>query len=214
MKDTPLGLLLGLNEWTTIFEVKSYEKEISLSERYRSSIIQTSHLIKVGNKLDIVKSELDMDILDPSKNITIRQAIDSINKNEFKIESGFQSLPLLIKKSNHYPFFVYLGVVSIPKYLIEKYNLKFKNPLNFYMENTEVIKLEIWQEGYLTNIYSRNLRFYGTRLLIHRVLLEKIFQNYNVNLCKIIYDTRFYYKSVFDRNATERKSGVYIEVVM
>lgn len=203
-----------LNEWTTIFEVKNYEKEISLSERYKSSIMQTSHLIKVGKKLDIVKSELDMDILDPNENITIRQAIDSINKNEFNIESEFQSLPLLIKKSNHYPFFGYLGVVSIPKYLIEKYNLKFKNPLNFYMENTEVIKFETWQEGYLTNSYSRNLRFYGTRLLIHRVLLEKIFQNYNVNLYKIIYDARFYYKSVFDRNATERKSGVYIEVVM
>jgi len=36
----------NLEEWITIFEFKCYEKENNLSERYKVSIIQTSHLIK------------------------------------------------------------------------------------------------------------------------------------------------------------------------
>ncbi len=212
--DGKIKLESNLDKWITIFEFKCYEKDQGLSERYKASLIQTSFLIKTGNTSLVEENILDMNLLDHNENITLEQAKKHIKKDKFKINKNFQSLPILIKKPNHFPFFGYRSVVSLPKYIIEKYNLKFKTNLNLYIANSEVVKLEEWQEGYVSNSYSRNLKFYGTRLLINRELLERIFQDYDVNLCKEFHEARLFFRSIFDRNETERKEGLYFEILM
>jgi hypothetical protein len=75
------------------------------------------------------------------------------------------------------------------------------------------MKYEVWQEGYQDESYSRELLSYGTRVMIHRSLLQKIFQDYDVELCQSIFEKRLYYKSAYDAKATEVNSSTAFVII-
>lgn len=211
--DGTIKMISNPDEWITIFEFRCYETEEGLSERYKTHLQQDSILIRKDSS-SAKEIEISMDLINQNENITIRQARNYIQKDIFKIKEDHHSLPILIKKANKYPFFGYRGIISLPKYIIDHYNLNFDNSFNFFRNGSIVAKFEEWQEGYVSNSYSRNLRFYGLRFLINHKLLKQILRDYNVYLSKRFLEARLFFKSIFDRNETEKEIGVYFERII
>lgn len=199
-----------LDEWIPLFEMKYSEQEKNYGERYVLRSMQESFLVKTGFSEIYGKNIIIMDLLDKNENMTIEQARKFINNDERVIEEYYITIPILTKKHNYFPFFGYRILVSLPKYIIDNYNLYFKD-FNLYLEDKCVLTFEEWQEGYVSDSYSRNLSSYGTRLLINRNLLDKIFQDYKVDLYKEFYEERLYFKNKFSREPTEERSAIYFE---
>ncbi|MEA3325228.1 MAG: hypothetical protein U9Q37_08860, partial [Euryarchaeota archaeon] len=121
-------------------------------------------------------------------------------------------LPILTWKTNHPLFFGHHKLVSLPNYLINQYGLTYRD-FNLYKDDVCVIKYEVWQEGYQDESYSRELLSYGTRLMIHRSLLQKIFQDCDVELCQSIFEKRSYYGSKNDTKAAKMNSSTVFVII-
>lgn len=70
-----------------------------------------------------------------------------------------------------------------------------------------------WQEGYVTESYSRNLQAFGTRFLIKNSFLEVLFQDFKADLCQRYIEERLFYKNIFKRKETDSQISMYFNII-
>jgi len=201
-------------EWITLFERRTLSQDATYEVPYRSTLLLHSSLIKKGllfSFKDLRKKSfhvLKLQRFEDNESITLGQARELLT-NEYQSSTPIQRdsfLPVLTWQTNFPLFLGYRDVVSLPTYLIKRYNLTYKG-FDLYKDDRCLIKYEVWQEGYEDESYSRELLSYGTRLLVHKSLLQKILRDYDVDLCQSTFEKRLYYKSRYDEKATEVNSS-------
>lgn len=199
-------------DWLTLFETKVLSQDKTYEVPYRSRLLLVSSLIK--KELSVSFNELEKDsfcVLKPfrfndAEFVTLEQAKQFLTQCKNLSPAYNHFLPILSWKSNPPTFIGYSEVVSLPNYLIERYKLQYKN-FDLYNGDECLVKYDVWQEGYEDETYVRQLLSYGTRLLIHRRLLQEIFKDYNVELCQSMFELRFYYESKYKEAATQKSSS-------
>lgn len=206
-------------EWVTLFEQrllsqdKTYEVPYRLLSMLYSSLIISDLLFSFDELEKGSFYVLKLQTFDDNECSTLDQARELLTNHRNLISDYRDSfLPILTWKTNHPLFFGYHELVSLPSYLINQYGLTYKD-FDLYKDDVCVMKYEVWQEGYQDKSYSRELLSHGTRLMIHRSLLQKIFQDYDVELCQSIFEKRLYYKSAYDAKATEVNSSTAFVII-
>jgi len=195
-------------EWITLFEQRTLSQDETYKVPYRSMVLLHSSLIKKGALLSYEELEkesfnvLKLQKYEDSEFITLDQARTILTKNRYLTPAFHRSfLPVLTWKTNSPLFLGYREIVSLPYYLINQYGLIFKD-FDLFQGEECVIKYEVWQEGYEDETYSRELLSSGTRLLINKRLLQKIFQDYNAELCQSLFEKRLSYTSKYEGKAS------------
>jgi hypothetical protein len=194
-------------EWVTLFEQrilsqdKTYEVPYRLLSMLYSSLIISDLLFSFEELEQGSFYVLKLRAFHDNDCITLHQARELLTNHRNLISDYRDSfLPILTWKTNHPLFFGHHELVSLPSYLINQYGLTYRD-FDLYKDGKCVMKYEEWQEGYQDECYSRELLSHGTRLMIHRSLLQKIFQDYDVELCQSIFEKRLYYRSKYDAKA-------------
>jgi len=205
-------------EWIILFEQRILSQDKIYEVPYRSTLWLYSSLIKKGLLLSFGDLEkkgfyvLKLRRFDDNEFATLDQARELLT-NYRSLTPAYQNsfLPILIWKTNSPLFFGYSEIVSLPNYLISQCGLTYKD-FDLWQGDKCVIKYEVWQEGYEDESYSRELLSYGVRLLIHRSLLQKIFQDYDVELCQSIFEKRLYCRRKYEK-ATEVNSSTAFVII-
>ena len=201
-------------EWITLFERRTLSQDTTYEVPYRSTLLLHSSLIKKGllfSFKDLRKKSfhvLKLQRFEDNESITLGQARELLT-NEYQSSTPIQHdsfLPILTWQTNLPLFLGYRDVVSLPTYLIKRYNLTYKG-FDLYKDDRCLTRYEVWQEGYEDESYSRELLSYGIRLSVHKSLLQKILRDYDVDLCQSTFKKRLYYKSRYDEKATEVNSS-------
>jgi len=206
-------------EWVTLFEQRILSQDTTYEVPYRSALMSYSSLIMRDLEFSLEDLEkgsfcvLKLSTFDANECITLDQARELLT-NHWNLILEYHDLfsPILTWKTNHPLFFGYHELVSLPSYLKNQYGLTYKN-FDLYKDDVCVMKYEVWQEGYQDESYSRELLSYGTRLMIHRSLLQKIFQDYDVELCQSIFEKRLYCGSKYDAKAAEMNSSTVFVII-
>jgi hypothetical protein len=206
-------------EWVTLFEQRILSQDMTYEVPYRSVLMSYSSLIIRDLLFSFEEFEkgsfyvLKLSTFDDNECITLDQARELLTNHQNLIPDYHDLfLPILTWKTNRPLFFGYHGLVSLPSYLKNQYGLTYKD-FDLYKDGVCVMKYEVWQEGYQDESYSRELLSYGTRLMIHRSLLQKIFQDYDVELCQSIFEKRLYYGSKYDAKAAEMNSSTAFAII-
>ena len=206
-------------EWVTLFEQRILSQDTTYEVPYRSVLKNYSSLIMRDLEFsfeDLEKGSfciLKLSTFDDNECITLNQARELMTNHRNLIPDYYDLfLPILTWKTNHPLFFGYHELVSLPSYLKNQYGLTYKD-FDLYNDDVCVMKYEVWQEGYQNESYSRELLSYGIRLMIHRDLLQKIFQDYDVELCQSIFEKRLYYGSKYDAKAAEMNSSTAFVII-
>lgn len=206
-------------EWITLFEKKVLSQDKTYEVPYHSALLLYSSLIKKDSpfSFDVLEKNsfyiLKLQRFDDNEFVTLDQARNILMNYPDRIPASEKSfLPILIWKTNPLLFLGYHEIVSLPSYLIKRYGLTFKK-FDLYEGNNCVVEFGVWQDGYEDESYSRELLSYGTRLLIHKSLLEKILQDYGAELCLSIFEKRLYYKSRHEEKATEENSSTSFKII-
>ncbi len=201
-------------KWITLFEHRILSQDAVHGVPYRSKLLLYSSLIRKGLlfSFEDLREEsfhvLKLCRFDDNESVTLDQARELL-AHEYRsstLAKRDSFLPILTWQSNSLLFLGYREVVSLPTYLINRYGLTYKG-FDLYKDDKCLTRYEVWQEGYEDESYSRELLSYGTRLLIHKSLLQKIFGDYRVHLCQSTFEKRLYYKSRHDKKATEMNSS-------
>jgi hypothetical protein len=103
------------------------------------------------------------------------------------------SLPAISLKHNPIVFFGFEYVVSLPSFVIQDFDLQFKD-FNLYKDTQKVTDFEYWREGYVDEAYSRELLSYGTRFLVRTEFLKQLNSHYGMQLCRKIFEKRLFFK--------------------
>ena len=151
-------------------------------------------------------------MFDDNEIISLDQARNFLIDPQEIIFANESFLPILTWGSNSELFFGFHELVSLASYFIRRYGLAFKN-FDLYNGNECVAKYEVWQEGYEDETYSRQLLSYGTRLLIHKNLLQNILQDYHAELCQSVSEDRYYYKNRFSPKATNSSKYRFFRIL-
>ena len=206
-------------EWVTLFEQRILAQDTTYEVPYRSVLMSYSSLIMGDLEFsfeDLEKGSfcvLKLSTFDDNECITLNQARKLLTNHRNLIPDYHDLfLPILMWKTNHPLFFGYHKLVALPSYLKNQYGLTYKD-FDLYKNDVCVMKYEVWQEGYQDESYSRELLSYGTRLMIHRGLLQKIFQDCDVELCQSIFEKRLYYGSKYDAKAAEMNSSTAFVII-
>ena len=206
-------------EWVTLFEQRILSQDTTYEVPYRSALMLYSSLIIRDLPFSFEELEkrsfyvLKLQTFGDYECTTLDQARELLTNHRNLIPDYRDSfLPILTLKTNCQLFFGYHELVSLPSYLINQYELTYRD-FDLYKDNKCVMKYEVWQEGYQDESYSRDLLSYGTRLMIHRDLLQKIFQDYDVELCQSLFEKRLYFRSKYDAEAAEVDSNTTVVIV-
>ena len=206
-------------EWIVLFEQRALSEDKPYEVPYCSRVILHSCLLRKGLLFSFKELDersfcvLKLQRFDDNESITLDQARDVLTNypSLARITRG-PFFPILALRSNSPLFFGYTEMVSLPSYLIDRYGLTFKD-FDLYDGYKCVVKYEVWQEGYEDESYSRDLLSFGIRLLIHKSLLQKIFQDYGVELCQSYFEKRLYYKTKYNVEPTEKNSSTAFVII-
>ncbi len=208
-------------EWLTLYEERAISRHQGYDKRYEQAVFIHSSLLKQGilpseKLLEDSWNVLKMVRFDDDESVTLQQAREYLTTHQFlptdELIRQSPSLPVVSMTSNSPLFFGYSMLLSLPRYLIEKYGLVYRG-FDLCDGDECVVKYEAWQEGYEDDPYSRELLSHGTRLLIHKNLLTKIFQDYHVELCQGIFEKRLYFKSKYTPGPTEQTSEMRFVII-
>jgi hypothetical protein len=208
-------------EWLTLYEKRVVSQHDGYSNSYRLATFIHSSLVKQGilpseELLEDSWNVLELVRFDDDEFVTLQQAREHLTTRQFlptdELILRSPSLPVVSMTSNSPLFLGYSTILSLPRYLIEKYGLVYRN-FDLYDNDECVVKYEIWQEGYEDDPYSRDLLSHGTRLLIHRSLLATMFQDYHVELFQGIFEKRVYFKSKHSSEPTAQKDWMKFMII-
>jgi hypothetical protein len=201
------------HEWVTLFEQRNLSQDTTYEVPYRSVLMLYSSLIIRDLLFSFEELKqgsfyvLKLRAFDDNECIALHQARELLTNHRRSLPDYRDLfLPILTWKTNHPLFFGNQELVSLSSYLINQYGLTYRD-FDLCKDDVCVLKYEVWQEGYQDESFSRELLSYGTRLMIHRSLLQKIFQDYDVELCQSIFEKRLYYRSKYDAKAAEMNSS-------
>jgi len=202
-----------LEEWTPLFDIINFDFQDIMYNRYVRRLIQTSSLIKSNQFYYSEKNLIDLESLSLSENFTLQQAIQCVSTRDIDLNfDNVDLLPVLEKKNNYFPFLGYKYIIFFPREIIERYNLDLQKNQILYKKDI-IAKFIEWQEGYVTESYSRNLQAFGTRFLIKSSFLEVLFQDFEADLCQRYFEERLFYKDIFKRKETDKKIGMYFKII-
>ena len=208
-------------EWLTLYEERTVSQHEGYDKRYKQAVLIHSSLLKQGilpseKLLEDSWNVLKMVRFDDDEFVTLQQAREHLTTHQFlptdELVRQSPSMPIVSMTSNSPLFFGYSTILSLPRYLNEKYGLIFRG-FDLYDGDECVVRYEVWQEGYEDDPYSRELLSHGTRLLIHKNLLSKIFQDYHVELCQGIFEKRMFFKSKYTPEPTEQNDWMEFLII-
>lgn len=204
-------------DWITLFETRVLSHDKTYEVPYRSRLLLHSSLVKKGHSVSFeVLEKESFCVLKPyrfndTESVTLAQAKQFLSQFTNLSPHYNNFMPILSWKDNSPTFLGYSDVVSLPGYLIDKYKLQYKD-FDLYKEDKCLVKYEMWQAGYEDETYVRELLSHGTRLLIHKELLKEIFEEYNVELCQSVFESRYFYESKYKEDATKVDKATHYSI--
>ena len=121
-------------------------------------------------------------------------------------------LPTISLKHNPIAFFGFEYVVSLPSFVIQEFDLQFKN-FNLYKDTQKVTDFEYWREGYVDEAYSRDILSYGTRFLVRADFLKELILRYGMQLCRKIFEKQLFFKDWNKQTPDDSVSKTRIELL-
>jgi hypothetical protein len=209
---------LPLEGWVCLFESRHLSQDTKYEVPYKNQVSVVSTFLDprfAVNKDQIDKlAEWKEEIVSfhPYECLTLEQARAYLmDSPPATADRQAPSLPAISLKHNPIAFFGFEYVVSLSSFVIQDFNLQFKD-FNLYKDNQKVTDFEYWREGYVDEAYSRELLSYGTRFLVRAEFLKELIARYGVQLCRKISEKRLFFQSEYKRDPDDSVSKVKIEL--